>query len=129
MTTTETHYEWGYRLADGTEMWQMPHKYGASIPALGDGGSRVLVGGVEIIGDDPKAVAASIAAVLARFGKEGHVLRRRVTITTGDVERVHPVSGRKMIESSVLGVGVVNDKGIGCEILADGEPGLPLYFP
>lgn len=83
---TEHREEWGYRLADGTEVWQAEHKYGASIPALGDGGMRLRVRGVAIYDDG--FMVRRITRMLRDDGEaEGAtILRRESVIVRAPIE-------------------------------------------
>lgn len=77
------HFEYGYRLDDGTERWQEDFgRDGAWISADRDRSIAVID-----IYDDEQAPAA-IRRVLDAAGQRGVVLRRRVRVTTGDAEVV-----------------------------------------
>jgi hypothetical protein len=75
-------YEWGYRLADGTENWQIDY----GVDGVWIGMDRVRHVRHVDIGDDDAENESSIRDALAEAGVEGVVLRRGVSIVYGEVE-------------------------------------------
>lgn len=84
MTGTRTDYEYGYRLADGREVWQVEHgSDGAWIPNDPQSG----VGVIDVWWADEDS-PTQIRDALKGAGVVGVVLRRPVTTQTGPVEEV-----------------------------------------
>ncbi len=83
--TTDTYYEYGYRI-DGVEVWEVDRgPDGAWIPARPDLAIRAIdvnIGGV----DSSEEIQGDLYEELEGTGRFAHVIRRKVTLTRGEVE-------------------------------------------
>jgi hypothetical protein len=89
VTEPSERYEYGYRLADGTECWEREADSGASRIVAHE---RAPIGDVVLHDDDGTDVVETIRAALAGAGVDGEILRRMVATTVRRTEVVATVT-------------------------------------